>query len=133
MTSREDLGKLLLRLALGGVLLFHGVFKVLNGVEWIKQPLASLGLPGELAYGTYLAEIVAPLLVIAGWKARVAALVIAVDMIMAGVLVLRPRLFATGQQGGGWAVELEALILFSALAVFLLGSGRYGMGKGKWD
>src|SRR5919204_3990489 len=71
MDSRQDdIGKLLLRIALGGILLFHGVFKLTHGVEWIKQPLAALGLPGFLAYGTYLAEVVAPVLLILGYRTR---------------------------------------------------------------
>jgi putative oxidoreductase len=131
--TRDDLGKLLLRIVLGGIVLFHGAFKATHGVEWIKSPLASLGLPGFLAYGTYVAELVAPVLVIAGWKGRLAALVIAFDMIMALGLVLRPRILSINPAGGGWAVELEVLIMTAALAIFLVGSGRYRLGRGVWD
>ena len=134
MHNREDLGKLVLRIALGVILLFHGVFKLRHGVAWIEQPLAAVGLPGFLAYGTYVAEVLAPILLLLGYKARLAALVIVFDMLMAMVLVLRPALFTIKERGGGgWSVELEALILLSALAVFLLGSGRYRLGRGVWD
>jgi putative oxidoreductase len=134
MGTREDLGKLLLRIALGSILLFHGVFKLRHGVAWIAQPLGAVGLPGFLAYGTYLAEVVAPVLVMLGYKARLAALVIVVDMLMAMVLVLRPMILTIKERGGGgWGVELEALILLCALSVFLLGSGRYRLGRGVWD
>lgn len=133
MTSREDFGKLVLRLGLAVILLFHGVFKLTHGVEWIKGPLSGLGLPGFLAYGVYGAEVVAPILLIAGWKARLAAWVIVFDMAMAMVLVLRPRLLTINPGGGGWGVELEALILVSALVIALIGSGRYRLGRGPWD
>ena len=134
MHNREDLGKLVLRIALGVILLFHGVFKLRHGVAWIEQPLAAVGLPGFLAYGTYVAEVLAPILLLLGYKARLAALAIVFDMLMAMVLVLRPALFTIKERGGGgWSVELEALILLSALAVFLLGSGRYRLGRGVWD
>ncbi|HEV8598558.1 MAG TPA: DoxX family protein [Gemmatimonadales bacterium] len=133
MSNREDLGKLILRVSLAGILLFHGLFKLTHGVAWIERPLAAFGLPGFLAYGTYLAEIIAPILLVVGYKARLAALVIGFDMLMAMVLVLRPRILTINQSGGGWAVELEALILLTALAVFLLGSGRYRLGRGAWD
>jgi len=133
MNNREDLGKLVLRLALGVILLFHGVFKLRHGVAWIGGPLAAFGLPAFLAYGTYLAEVLAPVLLVVGYKARLAALVILFDMLMAIVLVLRPRILTVNQGGGGWAIELEALILLTALAVFLLGSGRYRLGRGMWD
>ena len=133
MGTREDLGKLLLRLALGAILLFHGIFKLTHGVDWIAGPLGAVGLPGFLAYGTYVAEVLAPILLFVGWKARLAALIIAFDMVMAMVLVLRPRLFTVNQGGGGWGVELEGMILLVAISIFLLGSGRYRLGRGVWD
>ena len=126
---KEDVGLLLLRLALGGILLFHGIFKLTHGVEWIKQPLGTLGLPGFLAYGTYVAEVVAPLLLMLGLWARIAALVVAFDMLMAIALVLRPRIFTINEMGGGWAIELEALILVVALALCLTGPGRLVVGR----
>ena len=126
---KEDVGLFLLRLALGGILLFHGIFKLTHGVEWIKQPLGTLGLPGFLAYGTYVAEVVAPVLLMLGLWARVAALVVAFDMLMAIALVLRPRIFTINEMGGGWAIELEALILVVALALSIEGPGRYVVGR----
>lgn len=133
MTQREDLGKLLLRLSLGGIVLFHGIFKLSNGVEWIKAPLAAVGLPGVLAYGAYVAEVVAPVLLIVGFKARLAALIIVFDMLMAVGLVLRERIFTINPRGGGWGIELEALLLLLGLVVFLIGSGRFRLGRGVWD
>ena len=49
----EDLGRLLLRLALGGVLFAHGLQKfTVMGVDQVGQFFASLGLPApELARG----------------------------------------------------------------------------------
>jgi len=126
---KEDVGLFLLRLALGGILLFHGIFKLTHGVEWIKEPLGALGLPGFLAYGTYVAEVVAPLLLMLGLWARIAALVVAFDMLMAIALVLRPRIFTINEMGGGWAIELEALILVVALALSIEGPGRYVVGR----
>ena len=54
----DDFGKMLLRIAVGGILLFHGIFKISHGVEWIKGPLVGSGFPAFLAYGPYLGEIV---------------------------------------------------------------------------
>jgi putative oxidoreductase len=134
MPNREDLGKLVLRVAVGGILLFHGIYKLRHGVAWSEEALAAFGLPGFLAYGTYLAEVVAPILLLVGYKARLAALVIGFDMLMAMLLVLRPMLFTIKERGGGgWGVELESLLLLAAVAVFLLGSGRYRLGRGAWD
>ncbi|MGH2627501.1 MAG: DoxX family protein [Anaerolineales bacterium] len=129
--TNYDVGILVLRFAVAIILLFHGVYKLTHGVEWIRGPLGELGLPGFLAYGTYLAEIVAPLLLIAGVATRAAALVIAFDMLMAIVLVLRPQLTAIKPGGGGWAIELEALLLLSSLALFFTGAGIYRVGRGR--
>jgi len=42
-------------------------------------------------------------------------------------------LFALTKQGG-WALELQGLYLFGALAVVLLGAGRFSLGglRGRW-
>ncbi|MGE5244824.1 MAG: DoxX family protein [Betaproteobacteria bacterium] len=128
----EDAGKLLLRLALATILLFHGVYKIGHGVEWIKPRLAQVGLPGALAYGTYVAEVIAPVLLLLGVQARAAALVIAFEMVMAIGLVLRHQVFAlSSTAGGGWAIELQVLLLAAAASVACLGAGRYAFGGGQ--
>ena len=131
----EDTGKLLLRIVLGGVLLFHGFFKLTHGIGWIKSALVASSLPDFLAYGVYLGEIVAPVVIVAGFRTRVAAFVTAVDMAMAIYLALRPRIFAINEMAGSWAIETEALLLISSLALFFMGGGRFGVTRGKssWD
>jgi putative oxidoreductase len=49
--------------------------------------------------------------------------------------VHRPQIFTINPAGGGWAIELPALVLFGALALFFLGGGKYGVNRGKnaWD
>ena len=122
---RTDLGLLLLRIAVAVVVIFHGFYKLKHGVAWIGGPLGRVGLPAWLAYGTFIAEVVAPVLLIVGYLARWAALVISFDMFMAVVLVLRPRLLTINQGGGGWGIELEALICLSALTIVIAGTGRF--------
>ena len=51
MLSHEDFGKLLLRLAVGGLMLFHGLHKLIGGVDGISAMLVAKGLPGFIAYG----------------------------------------------------------------------------------
>ena len=125
--ARPDTGLLLLRIAVGVVLLFHGIFKLRAGVGWMAEPLGAAGLPAFLAYGVYLAEVVAPFFLIAGAWARIAAVVIALNMLMAILLVLRSRIFTINPQGGGWGIELEAMILFGALTIAIAGPGRYAL------
>jgi putative oxidoreductase len=126
-----DAGTLVLRVTVAIILLFHGVFKLTHGVAWIAGPLGAIGLPSFLAYGVYAAEVVAPILLIVGYQVRLAALVIAFDMLMAIALVLRDQVFAVKSGGGGWGVEVEAFILLGAVAIFFLGSGKYRIGQSR--
>ena len=65
-----DLGKLVLRVALGALILLHGIAKLRGGIDFVTHSVTAAGLPAWLAYGVYLGEVLAPLLVIAGWNAR---------------------------------------------------------------
>lgn len=126
---RPDAGLLVLRLGLGALLLFHGVYKVTHGVAWIAGPLSGAGLPAWLQYGVYIGEVLAPVLVILGLWTRPAALAIAIDMFMAIFLARRGDIAKINPMGGGWAIELELLYLVAALTLALAGGGRYGLGK----
>lgn len=133
-TGWEDSGKLLLRLTIGALLLFHGIAKLRNGVGFLAEPLSSVGLPAFVAYGVYVGEVVAPLLLIAGKWTRLAGLVVAFNMLSAILLARRDGIAALNQ-GGGWEIELEMLYLLGGIAIFLLGSGKYAVSKGvgRWD
>lgn len=122
----EDFGKLVLRLALGGLILFHGFAKLTGGIDFIADVVVKAGLPSFIAYGVYVGEIVAAALVIAGWYSRVGAALIAINMLFAIGLVHAGELFQLSQSGG-WALELQGMFLFTALAVALLGPGRFSI------
>ena len=135
MGSREDYGKLLLRLAVGGLMLFHGVSKLQHGVGFIVQMLQGAGWPGFLAYGVYVGEVVAPIMILAGVGTRIAGLIVAFDMVVAIGLVHSKHIFALSEMGGAWAIELEMFYLLTGLSLAFLGGGRLGFSKGggKWD
>jgi putative oxidoreductase len=123
----DDRGKLVLRVLLAALILFHGVSKLIGGVGFISGMLTKAGLPGILGYGVYIGEVVAPLLIMFGIFTRAAALVVIVNMIVALLLVHTSQFF-TLNETGGWAIELQALYLGTAVAVALLGAGRYSVG-----
>jgi len=125
--STDDAGKLVLRVSLGVLVLLHGIFKIHAGVGFIAGMLEKAGLPGVLAYGVFIGEVLAPLLLIAGIATRAGAAIIVVNMLVAFGLVHMADLFALTKQGG-WALELQGLYLFGALSVMLLGAGRYSLG-----
>jgi len=125
--STDDAGKLLLRAVLAILLLFHGVSKLSGGIGFITGMLQGLGLPAFLGYGVYIGEVVAPLLILVGLYTRPAALVVAINMVVA-LLLAHTGQFFTLSDTGGWALELQGMYFGGALAVALLGAGRYSLG-----
>ncbi len=131
--NRDDLGRLLLRVTLGGLMLLHGLSKLAHGIEHIVEMVRSHGLPGFVAYGVFLGEAVAPILVILGLYTRPAALVMAVNMVVA-ILLAHTAIVGHLGGGGGWAIELQVRYLAGSLAVALLGGGRLSVSKGgRWS
>ncbi|MCP5246514.1 MAG: DoxX family protein [Burkholderiales bacterium] len=124
----DALGKLILRLTVGILMLFHGVHKLFNpgSLDFISKQLVGIDLPQELAYGVYLGEIIAPLLIIFGVFARFGGLLVFGNMIFAIVLAHSSQLFALTDHGG-LALELQIFFLLTGLAVFFLGSGRFAV------
>ncbi|HTF15315.1 MAG TPA: DoxX family protein [Burkholderiales bacterium] len=122
---QEELGKLLLRLTVGILILFHGIGKILNPaiVESIGTRLESDGWPASVAYGIYLGEVLAPLLIVFGVLARIGGVLVAINMVFAIVLSHTAQIL-TLSKSGGWALELQAFYLLGGIAIFLLGSGR---------
>ena len=125
-TNQSDLGRLVLRIALGVLVLMHGIAKLRGGVDPIEGMLTAQGLPGVLAYGALLGEVLGPLMLIAGFYGRIGALLIAINMLFALGLAHMGQLGQLNDQGG-WALELQGMFLFSAIALALLGPGRYSV------
>ena len=126
-TLPADLGKFILRLTLALLLLFHGISKILHGIDPIIGMIVKTGLPPTVAYLVYFGEVLAPALVLIGLWARPAAVVIAINMTVA-VLLVHTSQFFTLAKSGGWALELQGMYFFCALAVALLGAGRFSIG-----
>ncbi|XOZ32664.1 DoxX family protein [Halomonadaceae bacterium KBTZ08] len=124
MLNQPDLARLMLRLALGFLILLHGISKLINGIGPIEDLLAAHNLPVLLAWGVLIGEILAPGMLILGIHTRVAAVLITVNMLFAFVLAHQHQVLAL-KANGGWALELQALFLINALAILLLGPGRY--------
>lgn len=127
MTTSDDTGKLVLRLALGILILLHGISKLNSGIGSIIGMVTSNGLPAGFAYGVYIGELVAPALVIIGVLTRPAALIIAFNMLVAIWLAHTGQIGTLGKSGG-WALELQGMFLFGAIALAFLGAGRFSAG-----
>lgn len=127
-TDLNDLGKLILRLTLGILILLHGLAKLVHGIGPIQGMVTGMGLPAFFAYGVYVGEVLAPLMLILGFYARIGALLIAVNMVFA-VLLAHTGQLTTLTDTGGWALELQGMFLFTAVALVLLGPGRIGINR----
>jgi putative oxidoreductase len=132
--ATDDAGKLVLRVVLAILILFHGVSKVIGGVGFITGMVAKAGLPPAFGYLVYIGEVVAPVLILIGLFTRAAALIVVVNMIVALLLVHTKQFFSLSETGG-WALELQGMYLASAVALALLGAGRYSIGGigGRWN
>ncbi len=125
--SGIDAALLILRLTLGILTLLHGVSKLPTPPGYLVDMLAKANLPGALAWGVYVGEILGPLLIIIGVWTRLGALFIVLNMLVALVLVHSGDLFHLNKQGG-YALELQAFFLFTAVALMFSGAGRYSVG-----
>jgi len=134
MIKSDDTGKLILRLTLGILILLHGLSKLTGGVGGISGMLSSHGLPGFLAYGVYVGEIIAPVLLIIGVYTRLGGLIIAINMVVA-ILLAHSGSIASMTNNGGWALELQGMFLFTGLAIAFMGAGRFSLAGngGRWN
>jgi putative oxidoreductase len=123
----DDFGKLVLRLTLGGLLLFHGVHKILTGIGPISDMMTAHHLPAYLAYGVYAGEVLAPVLIILGLFSRIGGVLVMANILVAIALVHMGALVGLNAEGG-YALELQMFYLFGGLAVALLGAGRISIG-----
>ncbi|MDT0619286.1 DoxX family protein [Salinisphaera sp. P385] len=124
--NTADIGKLILRAYIGLAMLGHGIPKILGGIGGIEGMLANQGLPGLLAYGVYVGEVVAPVMLILGLYARIGGVLVVINMLFAIALAHTGEIFALTERGA-WALELQGFFLFGGLAVALIGGGRYAL------
>ena len=109
-----------LAFALGALLLFHGIDKLIDGIVGIEKLLIELKVPYAhyVSYGVYVGEVVAPLFLILGIFIRYAAAVVIVNMIVAIILVHREMIFTLGDYGE-WSIETPMLYLVMAISLVL--------------
>jgi putative oxidoreductase len=111
------LGLLVLRLALGAVMIAHGYQKIFGGMPQFMQMLQHMGIPAWMGYLTVAAEFGGGILLVAGFLTRLAALAIFIDMVVAIIKVhLHNGLFS---KNGGF----EFPMVCGAIAFSLIWSG----------
>jgi putative oxidoreductase len=126
--SGGDAALLILRLVLGLLNLLHGISKLPPPPPgYLVDMLAKTNLPAVAAWAVYIGEVVAPILLIVGVWTRLAAAVVVINMIVAVLLAHTGDLFKIADTGG-YALELQAMFLFTAIALVLTGAGRFSVG-----
>ncbi|WP_138434217.1 DoxX family protein [Winogradskyella algicola] len=133
MKSKLDIGLLLLRTSIASTMLVYGITKLINGVSFISGLLSDYGLPSFLSYGVYIGEILAPLLIIIGYRTKLAGLIFAINCLVAILMVQLPNFF-TLNEFGGWYVGPIVIYFVFGLAMFYTGAGKIALSStNKWD
>jgi len=114
----QPLGLLVMRLALGAIMIAHGWPKLMNISRFSSGVLAHIGVPGWMAYLVVAAEVGGGALVILGFLTPFAALAIGIDMAVA-ILKVHLHNGLTGQGG----FELPLILFSVAFALIFFGAG----------
>lgn len=124
----NDVAKLLLRLSVGVLLLFHGWAKINHGVGFIEGLMANYGIPKFFAYVVYLGEVLAPIMLIIGVRVKVASILVMATMGVAFLMVHLKNPFSITSTG---ALGIENLLFFFiiSLCIYIFGGGKYGIDK----
>lgn len=124
-SSAHDFGALALRLALGSILLAHGLMKlVVFGVDGTVGYFASLGLPAIAAQLTILGEVAGGLALIVGFFTRLAAL-LSVPILLGATWAHAANGWVFSNAGGGWEFPLLLVVLAGIVAT--QGAGAYAL------
>ena len=129
-TANMDTVRLYIRCYVAFLMLFHGMNKVMHGIVPIVDLVLKSGLPNWLAYGVYVGEIVAPLMLIVGVWSRVGASLIIINVLFCIGLAHSDAVFKLNSTGG-WALEGEMVYIFPCLLIILIGEGRYALIRGE--
>ncbi|MDR0229955.1 MAG: DoxX family protein [Flavobacteriaceae bacterium] len=133
MNRNVNIGLLISRIAIGLPMLLYGIGKLIHGIGFIQEVLQSKGLPAFMGYGVYVGEVIAPILILIGFRTRIASAVFAINCITAVLLVQSADIFSLNDNGG-WKVELLGMYAFVAIALFFTGGGNLAVStKNQWD
>lgn len=120
MINKFEIGTLILRVVLGLIFFVHGLDKFQGGIENTAGWFSSIGLPGFLAYGVALVELLGGIALILGLFSRVVSGLLALIMVGAIVKVKLAAGFLNGY-------ELDLAFLAIAVFIAMNGSKAYAL------
>lgn len=121
-STSHNIGLLLLRLGCGGMMLTHGIpklLKMLSGDFSFGDPIG-IGETATLILAV-LGEVLFPILVIIGFKTRLAAIPVIITMAVAAFIVHAADPLGTK--------EMAILYLIAFTVIALLGPGKYSVDR----
>ncbi|WP_261130131.1 DoxX family protein [Bacillus sp. Marseille-Q3570] len=125
MENKYEVSSLILRVILGLTFFIHGLAKFQGGIENTVGWFGSIGLPGFLAYGVALLELVGGIALVLGLFSRVISVLFALLMVGAIFKVkLAAGFLGNGQMAG---YELDLALLAMAVAVAINHSKAYSL------
>jgi putative oxidoreductase len=122
---KQDFIKLFLRITLAGMMLFHGLHKIIYGIDGIKKLVVANGFWEILAYGVYVGEVIAPIFILLGAYTRAFSAILALNMAIAVLLAHQTSIFTLTD--GIPTIELPLLYFTLALLCSTLGGGKYAL------
>lgn len=123
--TATDLPKIILRVIVGAVFVYHGMLKVVNGMEGFVMYVGALGIPFP-RIGSYLVmvtEILGGVALILGIFARWATLPLIAVMIVAIIKVTGKNGFNVFDKG----YEYNLVLIACLIVIFFQGSGRFSI------
>ena len=123
--TSQQVGLLLVRVAVGFILLMHGYHRYQAGPAKVLERINEMGLPGAeaLAWGTIAFEVIGGLLIMFGLGTPILGGILVVEQVL--LIVLSKWQHGFDVVDGGYEYNLALAALGLVLLVF--GSGRMGL------
>ncbi|MDC7993927.1 DoxX family protein [Altibacter sp. HG106] len=122
MTATYHIGLFILRVAFSGMMLTHGIPKLLKLIQGNLEFGDPIGLGSTVSLIlTVIGEAICPMLIILGFKTRLAAIPTIITMAVAAFVVHGNDPF--GRK------ELALVYFFAFLVIALTGAGRYSVDR----
>ena len=133
MKRNKNVAILLFRISIPFTMLIYGIDNITNGTGFIGSLLDAYNLPSFLVYGVFIGEIIAPIMLLLGYRSRLAGLLFAFNCLLA-ILMAQIQYFFTLNQFGGWTLDLLFIYLVAGIAFFYSGAGKHAISTSHaWD
>ncbi|WP_306014285.1 MULTISPECIES: DoxX family protein [unclassified Allomuricauda] len=133
MKRNKNVAILLFRISIPFTMLIYGIDKITNGTGFIGSLLDAYNLPSFLVYGVFIGEIIAPIMLLLGYRSRLAGSLFAFNCLLA-ILMAQIQYFFTLNQFGGWTLDLLFIYLVAGIAFFYSGAGKHAISTSHaWD